>query len=128
MDAVAPGTNFQTSPSTNDLRSSVVEALFVRLNPKEGMSEEVERFLRSGLDAVMEESGTTTWYAVRLGERDFAIFDTFPDDAARAAHLAGKVGSALVARSAELFEGTPSIEKARVLAYKLPGDSGQVGG
>lgn len=128
MDAVAPGTNFQTSPSINRSRSSVVDALFVRLNAKEGMGEEVERFLRSGLDAVMEESGTTTWYAICLGERDFAIFDTFPDDAARATHLAGKVGRALVARSAELFEGTPKIERARILAYKLPGDSGQVGG
>lgn len=90
------------------------------------MGDEVETFLRDGLDAVMEEHDTTTWYAVRFGHHDFAIFDTFPGDTGRLAHLAGKVGRALIARTPELFEGAPKIEHAQVLAFKLPGDSGQV--
>ncbi|SFB63682.1 Quinol monooxygenase YgiN [Rhizobium sp. NFR07] len=105
----------------------VAKGLFVRLRVKKGKGDEVEAFLRSGLEAVSEERDTTTWYAVRFGPEDFAIFDTFPDDAGRLTHLAGKVGRALVARSPELFEGTPEIEHADVLAYKLHRRSGQVG-
>lgn len=127
MDAIAPGPSSQTSSPTIESRSAVVEALFVRLNAKQGKGDAVETFLRAGLEAVREEPGTTSWYAVRFGEHDFAIFDTFPDDAARVAHLGGKVGQALVARSPELFDGAPRIETARILAYKLPGDSGPVG-
>src|ERR1700760_4453054 len=107
-------------------RASVVKALFVRLIAKERRGDEVEAFLREGLAAVMEEPDTTTWYAVRFGPHDFAIFDTFPGDEGRLAHLAGKVGRALMARTPELLEGIPKIEHADVLAYKLPGDSAQV--
>jgi quinol monooxygenase YgiN len=110
----------------DEQEASVVKALFVRLTAKAGKADEVEAFLRAGLDAVMEEPGTTTWYAVRFGDHDFAIFDTFPGNTARLAHLAGKVGRALVARTPELLDGLPKIEHAQVLAYKLPGDSGEV--
>jgi quinol monooxygenase YgiN len=104
----------------------VNKALFVRLRSKAGKEAEVEAFLRDGLSAVMEEHDTTTWYAVRFGHDDFAIFDTFPGDKGRLAHLAGKVGRALIARTPELLEGVPKIEHAQVLAYKLPHESGQV--
>jgi hypothetical protein len=119
MDAAAPETTLEAS-------ALVVKALFVRLSAKEGKGDEVEAFLRDGLGAVMEEHDTTTWYAVRFGQHNFAIFDTFPSNTGRLAHLAGKVGRALIARTPELFEGAPKIEDAQVLAYKLPGESGQV--
>jgi hypothetical protein len=106
--------------------SLVNKALFVRLEAKAGKELEVEAFLRDGLSAVMEEHDTTTWYAVRFGHGDFAIFDTFPGDKGRLAHLAGKVGRALIAKTPELLEGIPKIEHGQVLAYKLPGESGQV--
>ena len=111
----------------NDQREvPVVKALFVRLVAKDGKGDDVEAFLRDGLAAVMEEPDTTTWYAVRFGVHDFAIFDTFTGNTGRLAHLAGKVGRALIARTPELLDGLPKIEHAEVLAYKLPGDSGQV--
>lgn len=106
--------------------ASVAKALFVRLHAQQGQEDAVEAFLREGLAAVMQEPGTTTWYAVRFGDRDFAIFDTFPGDAERLAHLAGKVGQALVARTPELLDCPPAIKHAEMLAYKLPGDSGQL--
>ena len=101
-------------------------ALFIRLTARANQIAAVDAFLREDLSAVADEPGTTTWYAIRFGERDFAIFDTFPGDEARLAHLAGKVGHALVARTPELLDGAPSIEKAKVLAYKVPGEKGQV--
>lgn len=75
---------------------------------------------------MVEEHDTTTWYAVRFGEDDFAIFDTFPGEKGRVAHLAGKVGRALIVKTPELLDGMPSIEHAQVLAYKLPDESSQV--
>jgi len=126
MDATAPDTSPEATAS--GLRAGVAKALFVRLSAKPGKGDEVERFLRDALEAVIDEHDTTTWYAVRFGQDDFAIFDTFPSNTGRLAHLAGKVGRTLVARTLELFESLPTIEHAQVLAYKLPRNSGQVNG
>ena len=92
-------------------------ALFVRIEAKEG-KDEVEDFLRSALDDVLEEVGTVDWYAVKFGTRDFAIFDTFGSEKDRLAHLAGKVGRALIAHTPTLLSGMPKIEHAEVLAFK----------
>ncbi|WP_330205977.1 MULTISPECIES: putative quinol monooxygenase [unclassified Pseudomonas] len=96
-------------------------ALFVRLEAKPGKENEVERFLLSGLPLVEDEPATTAWFGIRLGPSTFGIFDAFPDEAGRQAHLSGKVAAALMANAAELFAEPPSIEKVDVLAAKLPG-------
>ena len=96
-------------------------SLFVRLEAKPGKEKEVERFLLSGLPLVEEEPATTAWFGIRLGPSTFGIFDAFPDEAGRQAHLSGKVAAALMANAAELFAEPPSIEKVDVLAAKLPG-------
>ena len=93
-------------------------ALLVRIEAKEGKEDEVESFLRDALAAVREEDKTIDWFAVKFGKRDFAIFDTFPDESGRLAHLAGKVGRALIAKTPTLIEGLPKIEHAEVLASK----------
>ena len=95
-------------------------ALFVRLEAKPGMEDEVEAFLRSGLPMVEQEAGTTSWYGMRLDDRTFGIFDTFPDDSDRQAHLAGRVGSAIQRRAPELFASPPVIERIDVLCAKRP--------
>jgi quinol monooxygenase YgiN len=98
----------------------VSEALFVRLEAKPGKEADVENFLRSGLQLVEQEPGTTAWFAIRLGYSTFGIFDAFPDDSGRQAHLSGRVAAALKAKTPELFAEPPDIEKADVLAAKLP--------
>lgn len=99
----------------------VKAALFVRLEAKPGKEKEVEDFLLSGLPIVENEPATTAWFGIRLGPSTFGIFDAFPDDAGREAHLAGKVAAALKAKAGELLAKPPSMEKAEVLAAKLPG-------
>lgn len=126
MDDTASHTTGSTAAATDWPSAGVTKALFVRLTAKAGKGDEVDAFLRGGLEAVLEERDTTTWYAVRFAQEDFAIFDTFPNDAGRLVHLAGKVGRALVARTPELFASPPQIEHADVLAFKLSGQSGQV--
>jgi quinol monooxygenase YgiN len=61
------------------------------------------------------------WFAIRLGPSTFGIFDAFPDEAGRQAHLSGQVAAALMARAPELFSQPPAIEKVDVIAAKLPG-------
>ena len=95
-------------------------ALFVRLEAKPGKEKEVENFLLDGLPIVEEEPATTAWFGIRLGPSTFGIFDAFPDEAGRQAHLSGKVAAALMANAAELFAEPPSIEKVDVLAAKVP--------
>ncbi|HEV7553253.1 MAG TPA: antibiotic biosynthesis monooxygenase [Candidatus Angelobacter sp.] len=97
----------------------VSTALFVRLEAKPGKEEEVESFLKSGLSLVQQEPATIAWFGIRLGPSTFGIFDAFPDEAGRQAHLTGKVAAALMAKAGELFSQPPSIEKADVLAAKL---------
>jgi len=98
----------------------VTVALFVRLEAKPGKEAEVENFLNSGLALVEEEPETTAWFAIRMGPSTFGIFDAFPDDSGRQAHLSGKVAAALMANAATLLAQPPVIEKVDVLAAKLP--------
>jgi len=98
----------------------VKTALLVRLEAKPGKEAEVEAFLRGGLDVVMEEPATIAWFALRIGPSTFGIFDAFPDEAGRQAHLSGQVAAALMAKASELLAQPPVIEKAEVLAAKLP--------
>ena len=95
-------------------------ALFVRLEAKPGKEAEVESFLRAGLSMVQEEPATTVWFAIRLGPSTYGIFDAFPDESGRQAHLTGQVAAALMAKAPELLAQPPTIEKADVLASKLP--------
>lgn len=97
----------------------VTTALFVRLEAKPGKEAEVEDFLRGGLAVVMEEPATIAWFAIRLGPSTFGIFDAFPDEAGRQAHLSGRVAAALMAKSSELLTQPPIIEKVEVLEAKI---------
>lgn len=98
----------------------VTTALYVRLEAKSGKETEVENFLRGGLAIVQQEPATTAWFALRMGPSTFGIFDAFPDDAGRQAHLSGRVAAALMAKAPELLAKPPAIEKVDVLAAKLP--------
>jgi len=93
--------------------------LLVRIEALSGREAEVESFLEGGLSLVNEEPDTITWYAIRLGPSTFGIFDTFPDDSGRQAHLSGPVAEALMGNVGELIE-EPVIEQVDVIAAKLP--------
>jgi quinol monooxygenase YgiN len=107
------------------MAESVKVALFVRLEAKAGKEADVEKFLRGGLALVEQEPATTAWFGIRLGPSTFGIFDAFPDEAGRQAHLSGQVAAALIANAPELLAEPPSIEKVDVLAAKLPGQPGE---
>jgi quinol monooxygenase YgiN len=95
-------------------------ALLVRLEAKPGRETDVESFLNAGLSIVQEEPATTVWFAIRLGPSTFGIFDAFPDESGRQAHLSGQVAAALMTKAPELLAQPPVIENVDVLAAKLP--------
>jgi quinol monooxygenase YgiN len=99
----------------------VTLGLLVRLEAKPGKEQAVADFLRSGLALAQDEPATITWYAVQIGPSTFGIFDTFPDEAGRQAHLEGPIAAALMANAAELLATSPTIEKIDILAAKGTG-------
>jgi quinol monooxygenase YgiN len=93
-------------------------ALYVALEAKAGKEEEAAAFLRSLLSLAEAEPGTTTWYAVRFDLNTFALFDAFPNEDARNAHLAGQLAVTLIQQAPDLFVDPPEIQRLDILAYK----------
>ena len=96
-------------------------SLYVHLEAKPGKEQEVADFLVSALPLVNQEPETTAWFALRMSPNTFGIFDAFPNEQGRDAHLTGEVAKALMAKASELFATPPEIHKVDVLADKLPG-------
>ncbi len=95
-------------------------ALLVLLRARAGKEKAVEEFLISARPLVLQEIGTTSWYAVKLDPARFGIFDTFADDNARNAHLNGEVARLLFANAEELFAEPPVVESLDILTAKVP--------
>lgn len=93
--------------------------ILARLTAKPGKEAEVASFLASALPLAEKEAKTVVWFAIRLGEREFGIFDAFADESGRAAHLEGPIAAALMAKAGELLAEPPRIEKVDVMAAKL---------
>lgn len=93
--------------------------ILATLQARPGKETEVETFLQSARPLVEAETGTTTWFAFRVGPATFGIFDTFRNEEGRAAHVNGEVAKALFARAEELFLTSPEIKTVDILAEKL---------
>jgi quinol monooxygenase YgiN len=100
--------------------AAVTKGLWVPLEAKPGKEADVAKFLDGGRALVEDEPNTTAWFAVRLGDAQFAIFDVFPDDSGRQAHLTGRVAEALMAQAEDLLARPPDIQHVDVIASKLP--------
>lgn len=100
--------------------TNVTVGLLVRIEAVSGKEEDVATFLEQARSMVELEPDTTAWFAIRMGPSTFGIFDVFPDDSGRQAHLSGQVGSALMDAVGNLIE-EPTIEQVDLLATKLPG-------
>ena len=93
-------------------------AIWAYLEAKPGKDQEVEAFLKSAQPLAEKETGTTTWFALKIGPSKYGIFDTFPDEKSRDAHLTGDIAKALFAKAKELFAKDPEIAKPSILAAK----------
>ena len=59
-----------------------------------------------------------TWYAFKISDTPYGIFDTFDDDAGRQAHLNGQIPAALSQVADELLATAPDIRTVDVVAVK----------
>lgn len=99
--------------------NNVNVGLLVRLVAKPEKAEALAAFLSSALPLARAEPATTVWFAIRISANEFGIFDAFPDDSGRQAHLNGAIAAALMAKASELLAQPPTIEPVDVLAAKL---------
>ncbi len=97
----------------------VTVGLLATLVAKPGKEEELASFLASALPLAEAEPDTTAWFAVRIDGATFCIFDAFPGDEGRQAHLEGPIAAALMGKADELLASPPEIKPVDVLAAKL---------
>jgi quinol monooxygenase YgiN len=88
-------------------------SLYVRLEAKPGKEQEVADFLVGALPLVNQEPETTAWFALRMGPNVFGIFDAFPSESGRDAHLNGEVAKQLMAKASDLFDQAAGDQPCR---------------
>ena len=96
-------------------------AIWVTVESKPGKEQDLEEFLKGAREMAEMEPRTLTWYAVKIGQSKYAIFDTFADEVGREAHLTGEIAQALFGKGRELLAKDPEVHKLDVLAAKAMG-------
>ena len=92
--------------------------LLALVEAKPGKEQEVLSFLEGGRDIVDNEPETKTWYAFRVNENTFGIFDTFETEEGRQAHLNGAIPAALAEHGPNLLAKDPDIRLIELVAVK----------
>ena len=97
---------------------TVTLGILALLEAKAGKGDELAAFLKAGRDLAVAEQGTVTWYAFKISDTSYGIFDTFATGDARTAHINGQIPAALAQVSADLLARAPDIQPVNVLAVK----------
>jgi quinol monooxygenase YgiN len=97
---------------------TVTVGVLALLEAKPEKGAELAAFLESGRAIAAAEQGTVTWYAFKLGDLTYGIFDTFESEDARNVHLAGEIPRALAEVGPELLAKDPDIRTVEVLGVK----------
>jgi quinol monooxygenase YgiN len=92
--------------------------LLALLEAKPDKGSELGAFLESGRAIAAAEEGTVTWYAFKISDTSYGIFDTFETDDARQAHLGGEIPQALTQVGPDLLARDPDIRAVEVVAVK----------
>lgn len=90
--------------------------LLALLEAQPGKGDDLRAFLEEGRTIAAAEIGTVTWYAFKITDTSYGIFDTFETEEARQAHLDGEIPAALGRVAADLLAGTPDIRMVEVIA------------
>jgi len=97
---------------------AIDRGLLAILEAKPGKGDDLAAFLEQGRALAAEEEGTVTWYAFRLSDTTYGIFDTFADEDGRQAHLNGQIPVALGQVADDLLAQAPDIRQTDILAVK----------
>lgn len=74
--------------------------------------------LAQARELALAEAQTVNWYAFKIDEATYGIFDTFDTEAGRDAHLSGEIAKALMAAAPDLLAKDPDIRRVDLLAVK----------
>ena len=80
--------------------------------------DELAAFLEQGRALAAEEQGTVTWYAFKISDTTYGIFDTFAGEEGRRAHLNGQIPAALSQVASDLLADDPDIRPTDIIAVK----------
>jgi quinol monooxygenase YgiN len=97
----------------------VTVGLLATLNAKPGKEDDLASFLVSALPLAQAEDDTIAWFAIKIDNTTYGIFDVFPGPEGRQAHLDGPIAAALMAKADDLLSSPPDIKPIDVLAAKL---------
>jgi quinol monooxygenase YgiN len=98
----------------------VEKGLLLTFKSKSRHEQELEQFLRDARSFVLQEPKTFAWFALHLGDGHYGVFDVFPDNGGRFAHLAGHVPRELAKHSLSLLGSMPDLNMLDILADKTP--------
>ena len=107
---------------------SVDRGLLVILEAQPGKEDELAAFLTQAQPLAAAEPGTVTWYAFKLSDTTFGIFDTFSDEGGRQAHLNGPVAAALGQAGPGLLAKDPDIQRPTSSPRREPRDPSVIAG
>ena len=97
---------------------TIDRGLLAILEARNGKGDELAEFLQRARELAASEEGTVTWYAFKLSETRYGIFDTFADEAARQAHVGGPIPVALGEIGTAVLASEPDIRPVEVVAVK----------
>jgi quinol monooxygenase YgiN len=97
---------------------SVQFGLLATLEAKPGRGDDLAAFLKQGRELAVAETGTVTWYAFKISDTTYGIFDTFDDEDGRQAHLSGQIPAALGQVGPDLLAADPDIKLIDIVAVK----------
>lgn len=97
---------------------AVDRGLLALLEAKPGKGDELGDFLKQGRELAVAEGGTVTWYAFKISDTTYGIFDTFEGEEGRQAHLNGQIPAALGQVGPDLLATDPNIKTVDVIAVK----------
>jgi quinol monooxygenase YgiN len=115
---VEPATATRNRQSEGAIDMAVTLGILALLEAKPGKGDDLGAFLEGGRALADAEEGTVTWYAFKLGDTSYGIFDTFETEEARQAHLDGEIPKALGQVAPDLLAEAPSIRPVDVIAVK----------
>jgi quinol monooxygenase YgiN len=93
-------------------------AVLAILAAKPGKGDDLGAFLEQGRALAVAEQGTVSWYAFKISDTRYGIFDTFESEAARDAHLNGEIPAALAQVAPDLLASAPDIRTVDIVAVK----------
>ena len=97
---------------------SVRFGVLALLEAKPDKRGDLGQFLEQGRELAVAEAGTVTWYAFKVSETTYGIFDTFEDEDGREAHLNGEIPKALASAAPDLLASDPDIRAVEIVAVK----------